>query len=71
MLFCLKVRTVIENVFYALGEQTSPEDTQDQATELTTEPRVKLREGGNGSYSPARHMQMRISYAEVDGGGKW
>ncbi|XP_029197113.2 LOW QUALITY PROTEIN: uncharacterized protein LOC114962291 [Acropora millepora] len=51
------------------GEQTSPEDTQDQATELTTEPRVKLREGGNGSYSPARHMQMRISYAEVDGGG--
>ena len=69
MSFCLKVRTVIDNRFYALGEQTSPEDTQDQATELTTEPRVNLRDGGNESYSP-RRMQMRISYAEVDGGGK-
>ncbi|XP_068698174.1 uncharacterized protein [Montipora foliosa] len=52
------------------GNEASPDslEGQDEATELT-EPRVTPRNAGNTSYSPTRHMHMRISYAERDGEG--
>ena len=62
---------VNKNVVPSLGNEASPDslEGQDEATELT-EPRVTLRNAGNTSYSPTRHMHMRISYAERDGEGK-
>ena len=54
-----------------LAEKVSSPESEDAKDEISKQP-VVLRKEVSASYSPKTHrMQMRISYAERDGEGKY
>jgi len=63
--------------FFVTIEKKPPEETQEtqetQDEDTVLRERIALRSELNPSYSPktTRRMQMRISYAERDGEGKY